>query len=108
MTRGGRHRQSQAEKKRDNAEVGSSFFRPIICTPNVKENNGVMHTPCGHINHFWESVCGAIVKKMKGGDWETAVNEALTELKTRIESTNAKIKACRQDEAAKVSSDCGR
>ena len=56
----------------------------MIDTPNVKENNGVMHTPCGHINHFWESARAAIERKMNGYYWEIEVDEAESELETRF------------------------
>ena len=58
------------DHKQDNEAVGSSFCVPVILIPsNIKENGGVMHTVCGHINHFWEATSNAIAHQIKGCDW---------------------------------------
>ena len=83
---------SADDHRRDNERVGSAFYPPIIDVPRVKQNGGVMHTPNGHINHFWCSVSGAIVDKMKGCDWQVKVNALDDQVADRIRSAEAKLK----------------
>ena len=79
----------------------------MIFTPNVKENNSLMHKPCGHINHFWESVSKAIENQLKGCNWQLQLDEAESELETRMLDIQNKIKACRAEQEGKVSdTDC--
>ena len=67
------------------------FFVPIFLTPNIKENGGVMHTPCGHINHFWESVSNEI-EKLKGCSWQREVEEAAAEVDTKTIANHKRYK----------------
>ena len=102
LTRDGRHRLTQADHQRDNAAVGSSFYKPILCTPCIKENNGVMHTPCGHINHYWVSVSDAIAEKMKGCEWQLRLDQVSTELEERTAANQTRIKECESGRDCKV------
>ncbi len=92
LTRGGRHYQTQADRKRDNKTVGSSFHRPLILTPCVKENGGIMHTPCGHQNHFWISINNAIVERMRDCDWQLKLSTIDDEIEEKIKDNARKKK----------------
>ena len=93
-TRGGRHRMSQKDHKRDNALVGSSFNPPIVAVPCVKQNGGIMHTPSGHTNHFWVSIGKAIMARMKGCAWQVRLASIESEVAAKINEVNIKIKLC--------------
>ncbi len=103
LTRGGRHRLTQAEHKRDNAIVGSSFNEPILYTPCVKENNGVMHTSAGHTNHYWMSISNSIRSKMKGSGWHLRLETIDDEVDNRINVNQQKKKSCEASNSRKVS-----
>ena len=62
-----------------------------------------MHTPCGHINHYWESVGAAIVKKMRGCEWQLRLGTVESKLETRIVATQNKIKETRASGVGQVS-----
>ena len=74
LTRGGRHKLTQALFKLVNKLVGSEFHPPIINGPCVKENGGMMHTGNGHLNHFWANIGGAMKTRMSGCDWQVRLN----------------------------------
>ena len=102
LTRGGRHRLTQAAHKRDNARVGSSFNLPILDIPCVKQNNGIMHTPCGHQNHFWVSIGDAIKAKMEGCDWQVRLANIEGEVDAKIKNIEVKIKHCQAGAESKI------
>ena len=102
LTRGGRHRLTQDDHKRCNALAGSSFYKPIIDAPCEKHNNGVMHTPAGHQNHFWISISDAIKKKMKGCPWQVCLSTIDSALEEKINTIQAKIKSYNASESRKV------
>ncbi len=103
LSRGGRHQRTQAEYQRDNASVGSSFHCPIILTPCVKENNGIMHTPCGHQNHYWKSICTAIRVKMKGCEWQVRLEMVDDLVDSKLTTNASRIRQCKLAVGLKVS-----
>jgi len=94
LTRGGRHHMTQEDHQRDNAVVGSSFHCPIINVPCKKQNNGIMHTPGGHQNHYWKSINEAIKEKMKECDFQIRLSSIDGELEAKTKSNAKKIKDC--------------
>ena len=84
ITKKGKFKLQGEAYKNANERVGSSFNVPIIAVPCEKENGGILHTPAGNNNHFWQSVGDNINKKMKGCPWQIRLGAIDEELSLEI------------------------
>ena len=92
LNAGGRVKKSAAEHKKDNARTGSSFYPPIFNFPSCKQNGGIMHTPCGHTTHFWQSVSREIREYMSGKEWEVQMSLIGEEVMAKIKEISILLK----------------
>ena len=92
LTRDGKHHLTQESHRAANASVGSAFNEPIVTIPCPKENDGVIHTPAGHTNHFWVSVGNAIKMKMKDCPWQARLSAIDDEVSTEKRTVEGKMK----------------
>ena len=95
LTKKGKFKLQGEAYKKANERVGSSFNVPIIAVPCEKENGGILHTPAGNNNHFWQSVGKEIKKKMKGCPWQIRLGAIDEELSLEIKKVEGKLKELR-------------
>ena len=93
-SRSGRHKMTQEAHKRDNAKCGSSFYPSIYEVASKKQNGGVMHTPNGHINHYWVYVSNAIKAYMKDCLWQQRLSLISSLVVVKRKENMDKISAC--------------
>ena len=60
-----------------------------------------MHTPNGHINHFWESVSETIEKRMKGCAWQVQVTALHDQVAAKLCLIEEKIESANSHPVAK-------
>ena len=82
---------TQADHKRDNARVGSSFHPSIVDVMCGKKNGGVMHRG-DHTNHYWKDISNAIKAKMKGCAWQVRLASIESKVAINLGEIDAKIK----------------
>ena len=92
MTAGGRLTLNATDHKRANDLSGSSFKKPLFLFKGCKQNAGFMHTPSGHITHFWVSVSNAIRERMKECEWQKRLSTIVDEVKDEIKCIEKVVK----------------
>jgi hypothetical protein len=101
LTAGGRLTLNANDHKRANDLFGSSFKKPLFLFQGCKQNAGFMHTPSGHITHFWVSVSNAIRERMSEGDWRKRLSTIDEKVKVMITTIEKRLK---DDDAMAASS----
>ena len=91
-TANGRLKLNADDYSKANRDTGSSFNPPIFVFPCTKQNCGIMHSPAGHITHFWIAVSNAIRERMKGCEWQVRVTSVDAEVKDKIREIKEAIK----------------
>ena len=71
---------------------GSSFHSPLFTFQACKQNAGFMHTPSGHITHFWIAVSDAIRTKMQKCEWRKRLDTIVDEVTTLIKQMELEVK----------------
>ena len=94
-TAGGKLALTSDEYRDANIESGSSFYSPLLSCHYSKQSCGLMHAPCGHINHFIAAIAKDIRDKMEEveDDWFLGVKAAQQEINERIQKYKAGSKA---------------
>jgi hypothetical protein len=92
LTANGRIKLNKEDHAKANRDTGSSFHLPIFVFPCAKQNCGVMHTPAGHITHFWIAVSTAIRERMQGCEWQVRVSAIDDEVKEKIKEIKEAIR----------------
>jgi len=92
MTAGGRLTLNATDHKRANDLSGSLFKKPLFLFKGCKQNAGFMHTPSGHITHFWVSVSNAIRERMKECEWQKRLSAIVDEVKDEIKCIEKVVK----------------
>jgi len=82
LTPDGRLTLHATDRARAKKQTGSSFHSPLFLFQAIKQNAGFMHTPSGHITHFWMSVSESIMTKMRDCDWMKRLSTIIDETKT--------------------------
>ena len=105
LSRGGRHQMSNEDHARDNEKTGSSFYTPIWNFQSKKQNNGIMHTPAGHTNHYWVEVSSEIRNKLKDCLWQVCLRTIeleVTVFRRKVEVNFKTLQSCSASKALKV------
>ena len=84
-----------ADRTRANKTSGSyvHFHSPLFTFQACKQNAGFMHTPSGHITHFWISVSNTIRTRMKYCVWNKRLDCIVDEVMTMIKSIELDVKS---------------
>ena len=92
LTAGGHLTLNATYHKRANDLTGSLFKKPLCLFQGCKQNAGFMHTPSGHITHFWVSVSNAIRERMKECEWKKRLSTIVDEVKEEIKCIEKVVK----------------
>ena len=92
LSAGGRLKMTPADRARANKMSGSSFHSPLFTFQACKQNAGFMHTPSGHITHFWIAVSDAIRTKMQKCEWRKRLDTIVDEVTTLIKQMELEVK----------------
>jgi len=93
LSAGGRLGMTAVDRTRANKMSGSSFHSPLFTFHAYNQNAGFMHTPSGHITHFWIFISNAIRTRMKDCVWKKRLDCIVDKVTTMIESIELDVKS---------------